>query len=648
MGAGGGVVDADKKRLKMNKRENGYKLIYLYQLFDNGNRYFKVPSYQRGYSWEKEQREDLMKDIEYVIEGNYTHYTGTIVGTPSRNSKTSNTFDIVDGQQRLTTLVLLLSVIYHNYQDEEFPNKSIAGIFENYIVSNSNSGNSLRKFELQLEHDNLFYDLILNKQVSRNPRTKSEQNLIDAVIEFKKWIKKNKEIIPQIEKAVTNKLGFLFYTPENSKEIGIMFEVINNRGKELSELEKVKNYLIYFADKNNKSDLRHNVEQKWGNILVNLNEIGHHSNQQENSFLRNCWIVFEDTNKSKSHYVYDNLKERFNVGNPEKWKRLFSFVDFLDEASLTYKKLYTREDIKNEEEKEVLLLIALQPQIASVLPLLISLYATCPETEERVKQLKLIEKLNFRYYVLNVANRSDSGQGQIFAMAYNLFNNENYNLNNFYETMILFIKHRVPDNKFIQYLTLDKDEPYDYIHWQGLKYFLANYEHNLKEKGKETADMIRILASRNKKSPNDFFHREHIFAVKDFTVINDVDERDINKRRLGNFILLKETQNIKVSKNRPENKIKLYWEDRENEPNTLMIRELKNIFQKAQKEIDSKRTKKTWKYWYELYQLFFDRREQKLIEFALSRWRVDELPKDNKIYNFSINSFTDKNEVYTY
>ncbi|MBK7570056.1 MAG: hypothetical protein IPI31_19785 [Bacteroidetes bacterium] len=53
--------------------------------------------------------------------------------------------------------------------------------------------------------------------------------------------------------VVTKRLGFIFYTPKYDKEIGIMFEVINNRGKELSELEKIKNYFIYYAtifDKN--------------------------------------------------------------------------------------------------------------------------------------------------------------------------------------------------------------------------------------------------------------------------------------------------------------------------------------------------------------------------------------------------------------
>lgn len=80
-----------------------YELLSLKDIFDSGNRRFRIPDYQRGYSWEKSQRKDLIEDIEYIIEGGYAyrHYTGTIVA--SRNEDLSDrdgikTYDIVDGQ----------------------------------------------------------------------------------------------------------------------------------------------------------------------------------------------------------------------------------------------------------------------------------------------------------------------------------------------------------------------------------------------------------------------------------------------------------------------------------------------------------------------------------------------------------------------
>jgi len=60
------------------------------------------------------------------------------------------------------------------------------------------------------------------------------------------------------------------YFPD--KEIGVMFEVINNRGKELSELEKIKNFFIYYSTIYNRPSLREEVNYKWSRILFYLNK----------------------------------------------------------------------------------------------------------------------------------------------------------------------------------------------------------------------------------------------------------------------------------------------------------------------------------------------------------------------------------------
>ena len=73
------------------------------------NTFFKIPDYQRGYSWEEDQLKDLVKDIKHIANKNHRHYTGTIVIS---NSNGDERFDVVDGQQRLTSLIILLKLIY--------------------------------------------------------------------------------------------------------------------------------------------------------------------------------------------------------------------------------------------------------------------------------------------------------------------------------------------------------------------------------------------------------------------------------------------------------------------------------------------------------------------------------------------------------
>ena len=89
-------------------------VISLNDLFHN--RIFKVPDYQRGYSWERRQVREFLEDLELLMPQR-SHYTGTVVlhepPTAASNlmdveGKTYNPVEIVDGQQRLTTIVLLL------------------------------------------------------------------------------------------------------------------------------------------------------------------------------------------------------------------------------------------------------------------------------------------------------------------------------------------------------------------------------------------------------------------------------------------------------------------------------------------------------------------------------------------------------------
>jgi len=92
--------------------KNNYELLGLKDIFSYGNRAFIIPEYQRGYSWGKKQREDLLVDIQNLFISSYRHYTGTIVASYKRTEEVE-IYDIVDGQQRLTTLVILLSVMYN-------------------------------------------------------------------------------------------------------------------------------------------------------------------------------------------------------------------------------------------------------------------------------------------------------------------------------------------------------------------------------------------------------------------------------------------------------------------------------------------------------------------------------------------------------
>ena len=636
-----------------------YGLLTLNQIFDGGERAFRIPDYQRGYSWEEPQWTDLLKDIEYVMSGGYRHYTGTIVATESNIRPQNNglaLFEVVDGQQRLTTLILLISAIIHQLRAPNVSSelKSIAEQLEKvFIAEGIKTGNKLRKLKLGKDQDPVFWNLIHYGEIkAEEVSTKSVRNLKEAYDHMAGWLTENSMDLESVIDVLINKLGFLFYAPENDAEIGIMFEVINNRGKELSELEKVKNYLMYYADKNAIFDLKEDVNRAWVNILTRLNTCSLTSNDDENNFLRNCWIVSQDTNKSKSYYVYNQLKEKYPPSDPEAWKEIKQFVDFIDQASKTYEQLYTRNHVEDRTEKLWLKRIHYHPSTASIIPLILAIYARCSDTSMRILLLEIIEKLNFRFYGTGIANRSDTGQGELFQFAHQYFNHYGKKIDGelidddwLKKSLIDYANGHAKDEEFVKYLTLDKNESGDYYTWQGLRFFLASYEEELRREIKESDKFVEwLMSERDPQHVNDYYQREHIWATKETDIVKDEKEKDINKRRLGNFVLLKTTANIRVSDHRVEKKVKEYVDDYKNNPNTLMIRELAEFYKAAVSEIKEKRQYKTNQYWYEVYQRMFDLREQKMINFALKRWRIDGLQK--KVLAVEINSNTDQNEIY--
>lgn len=284
-----------------------------------------------------------------------------------------------------------------------------------------------------------------------------------------------------------------------------------------------------------------------------------------------------------------------------------------------------------------------------------AVFSRVTDQSERNKLFEFLEKLNFRFYGTGIAGRSDSGQGDLFWYANNFFNNygekeeEDGKIVDFHwlkEKLENFIDQRANDKSFIEYLTLDKDEAGDYYSWIGLKFFLASYEEHLMNENRESIDLQRVMAPRDSVTSNDFYHKEHIWAVKDYARIDDRDNLDVNKRRLGNFMLLKETLNIKVSNKPPEDKVELYFSDRKIAPNTLMIRELKEFFDDAVKEesesYDWKRRTNT--YWLNVYKRFLDKREEEMINFALERWRVCGL-KGN-ISKVRLDSLASQNAIW--
>jgi uncharacterized protein with ParB-like and HNH nuclease domain len=605
-------------------------------------KYFKIPDYQRGYSWEKDQLEDLVKDIEHISNNNHKHYTGTIVITEGQEN---GRFDVVDGQQRLTTLIILLNAIYNA------DTKNFSSINDLFLIRDN-------KYVLETngETNRFFKEAILGKNSQLTADIKSLSNLREAKSYFEKWISGNESNLNSIYDTIVNKLGFICFSPKNTEEIGIMFEVINNRGKALSELEKIKNYFIYYSTIHNKPLLRDQINDNWEELLGYLNIAGVTSNDNENRFLRNTYIVFYDSNKGKSWNVYDELKKKYppkessNVN--ENIEKIANYIVFLINAARDYAYFYNDDLFKRKFQGKhktqvgnVLRKLRCHPINASILPLYLVLMSQInKQPDKTLELLQILEKLNFRVYVLpnTKISRSDSKQGDLFWWANAFYSSEGWTSDDeeveeltaygnkkiegdlfhwLKLELVEFTKYHSPEETIIQSLTIDDGESIDYYNWPGLRYFLACYEEHLWNGKSESWNIERILLGRNDieaEKGNDHLSKEHIWASKNR--VNDFPEDCREKRRLGNFVLIGLKSNIQLQEMDITEKVKYLVEN--DLCSMRQVSKLKGLLEEGKDFAKSRRTLKNKYFFYDIATSIIDQRENELIKFALDQWKL--------------------------
>ncbi|MGL2411007.1 DUF262 domain-containing protein [Helicobacter pylori] len=200
---------------------------------------FEIPSYQRGYAWQKRQLKDFWNDLEHVSKlGDKFHYMHSLTLRESENELEDSAFEIIDGQQRLATSLILLGILAKITQNKD-PKYSLINLepilsYKYYGLSEAfraitEEEKDLEAFKTSFYAKNLIkaYEFFQEK-ISDTPVGTLEK-MFDALI---------KKMLFSVVELNDNRID-----PFSS------FETINNRGKDLSTLELFKNRLHFVAHK---------------------------------------------------------------------------------------------------------------------------------------------------------------------------------------------------------------------------------------------------------------------------------------------------------------------------------------------------------------------------------------------------------------
>ncbi|WRF29422.1 DUF262 domain-containing HNH endonuclease family protein [Helicobacter pylori] len=200
---------------------------------------FEIPSYQRGYAWQERQLKDFWNDLEHVSKlGNKFHYMHSLTLRELENEFEDSAFEIIDGQQRLATSLILLGLLAKITQNKD-PKYSLINLEP--ILSYKYYGLS-EAFRAIMEEE---------KDLEAFKTSFYAKNLIDAHAFFKEKISDTPmETLEKMFDALIKKMLFsVVELNDNRIDPFSSFETINNRGKDLSTLELLKNRLHFVAHK---------------------------------------------------------------------------------------------------------------------------------------------------------------------------------------------------------------------------------------------------------------------------------------------------------------------------------------------------------------------------------------------------------------
>lgn len=266
------------------------------QLFATPNEQFVVPTYQRRYAWGYNQYVALYEDID-MLKDNDGHLFGMIILHTDYHTAGINQPELVDGQQRMTTLIILLKAFENAYREKGKDER--ASEIKKMTTCKGLDEVQRPKIKLGDLDDADISELVLNNQVEgiTNKKIKS------AYEDYLSWLM-------ELEVDELNKL---FYKLTNIAviirlDVGMaqdaykLFETINNRGLRLTPTDTIKNFLLGHAAKINDGETLEKVKMFWSKIIMNLDEI------DSDDFMRQFICSTLHRKVTKSMLVYEFKK----------------------------------------------------------------------------------------------------------------------------------------------------------------------------------------------------------------------------------------------------------------------------------------------------------------------------------------------------
>lgn len=236
-------------------------------------RLFRIPEYQRPYSWQNKQREELFGDLLTLHNKKQDfHFMATVVGVNSGQRALGTDeyqlVDIVDGQQRLTTLILLLRAIALALPIDDPERQKL----QSQLVKSDDSTLAL----LQTNHDYSGFFIDYMRHGKRTTVTDfasaADRNIVEGIASAEsfvaRWQRETSEPLMTLLSSVKNRLRFIFHALDDERMVYTVFEILNTRGLPVAWLDRCKAVLmgIAFEEAMNPPEMIKELHEIWQRI----------------------------------------------------------------------------------------------------------------------------------------------------------------------------------------------------------------------------------------------------------------------------------------------------------------------------------------------------------------------------------------------
>lgn len=379
--------------------------------FLSGSNQFRIPFFQRQYVWKIDNWEELWENLKEELKElnaknlESEHFIGTLIIKQAETGSLSAVFDLIDGQQRLTTICLLLRAL-HDSSDE----KAFKEWTNNLLVFTDSYGKS----NIRLIHskvDREYFERIVLDENNNKDLEPSGNRIVEAYLYFKGKIKEeiSTEDIRKLVTIVLEKLPVIHMALSKNDDVQQIFDTINSLGVKLTTGELLKNHM--FSSK----DMEGKFETLWRDVFEADEDAVNFWNKDKTAgrvirstielFLYS-YLVITKEDVIKIEALFKEYKQ-YLKGKPT--KDVLLFAKELHDYALLYQDFPDGEDLVeisfNEHAKRFFHVInALD--ITTALPLVLYIYKHVTDKKERNEIIRHLESYLVRRTICRLTTKN--------------------------------------------------------------------------------------------------------------------------------------------------------------------------------------------------------------------------------------------------